>query len=70
MITRLFRGTVAFALASIALAGCSENSGEVAVTVYGEEFIEQGIPAEEMADGWAVTFDRFVVDVEDVKIAD
>lgn len=55
----------------IGLAGCgdeADGAGEVRVTVYGEDFIEQGIPADEMADGWAVTFDRFVVSVEDVVI--
>ena len=54
-------------------AGCSDNNdeapeGAVNATVYGEAFIEEGIPAEEMADGWAVTFESFVVDVEDIAV--
>ena len=50
------------------LAACTETTSEgtVDVTVYGEDFIEKGIPAEEMTDGWAVTFDRFVVTVDEV----
>lgn len=54
-----------------ASAGCSDDPtgrGDVTVTVYGEAFIEAGIPAEAMADGWAVTFDRFVVTVDDVVV--
>lgn len=67
-----------FALALLALTtltACGEDdadaeSGEgvVQVAVYGEDFIEQGIPASEMTDSWAVTFDRFVVTVEDVVV--
>lgn len=52
------------------LTACGDEAGEgdVTVTVYGEDFIEQGIPAEEMADGWSVTFDRFVVKVDEVIV--
>ena len=62
------------ALLLCGLAACSQaseaNEEEVAVTVYGEEFIEEGIPSSEMADGWSVTFDTFLVTVKDVTIAD
>lgn len=45
-------------------AGCggddvTDLTGTVDVAIYGESFIEDGIPAAEMSDGWAVTFDRF-----------
>lgn len=40
--------------------------GELSIAVYGEDFIEVGIPAGEMVDGWAVTFDRFDVDIGEV----
>lgn len=50
--------------------GCGAGEGTVNVTAYGETFIEQGIAADDTADGWAVTFDRFVVDVRDVVVAD
>lgn len=58
-------------LAALALAGCGgdEGEGKVRVTAYGEAFIEQGIPADEMADGWAVQFDRFEVHIQDVSVA-
>ena len=46
----------------------ADGQGDVTVTVYGEDFIELGIPADEMADGWSVSFDRFVVNVDDVVV--
>ena len=44
------------------------EQGEVAVTAYGESVIEEGIPAEEVGDGWAVSFERFVVTVDSVVV--
>ena len=32
------------------------EEGELNVYVYGEEFVEQGIPSEAMIDGWSVNF--------------
>ena len=50
-------------------AGCGEAApGTVEVDVYGEDFIEEGIPAEEFADGWAVTFDTFLVTIGEVAV--
>jgi len=67
----------AFALALVAvasLAGCSSSSAEgegaVAFTAWGEEYIEEGIPASAFEDGWAVTYDRFLVAIHDVAIGD
>jgi len=55
---------------AVGLSACGDDAGEgdVTVTVYGEDFIELGIPADEMADGWSVTFDRFVVSVDEVIV--
>jgi len=70
---------VAFAvLALLALApvpACSSSSssdgqGAVAFSVWGEEFIEQEIPAAEFADGFSVRFDKFLVAVADVSVAE
>ena len=41
----------------------NQETGELNLTIYGEPFIEEGIPAEEMSDGWAVSFERFEVRV-------
>jgi hypothetical protein len=56
-----------FAIAA-AIAGCSAP-GTLEVRVYGEEFIEQGIPADEFVDQWAVTFRRFLLGLGDVSAA-
>lgn len=58
-----------YCLAGAGLSACSSGGeGMVEVRVYGEEFIEEGIPAEDLADGWEITFSRFEVTVTDVTI--
>lgn len=47
----------------------NDGQGTVTVTAYGESFIEDGIPASEMADGWAVEFERFEVNITEVNVA-
>jgi hypothetical protein len=42
---------------------CSDQPGTIASTVYGEEFIEEGIPADAFGDGWSVSFDKFLVSI-------
>lgn len=51
------------------LGACGEGEGTVRVTAYGESFIEDGIPASAMDDGWAVAFERFEVVTRDVRVA-
>lgn len=62
--------TTLVAAAPLSLAACddgdADDGGTLRVTIYGEPFIEEGIPAEEMVDGWAVTFDSFEVVVSQV----
>lgn len=63
----------ALAVAPTLLAACGDDPagrGDVAVTVYGEDFIELGIPASEVEDGWSVTFDSFDITVSDIQVAD
>lgn len=53
-----------------ALVACgTDGEGTVTVTAYGESFIEDGIPASEVGDGWSVSFSRFDVSIEDVTVA-
>jgi hypothetical protein len=50
--------------------GCGEPApGQLAVGIYGEDFIERGIPASAFHDGWAVTFESFLVGISDVTAA-
>lgn len=51
------------------LGACGDGEGTVRVTAYGESFIEDGISASEMDDGWAVAFERFEVSIRDVRVA-
>ncbi|MEM9492120.1 MAG: hypothetical protein AAGC55_23435 [Myxococcota bacterium] len=60
-------GAIALLLGT-ALGGCGADDGEalpgtLSLTIYGEEFLEDKIPAEEFNDGWEVTFSRFLVSV-------
>ncbi len=57
-------------LVTALFAGCGDDplaAGQFEASVYGEEFIEEGIPADVFADGWSVTFDRFLVSVGGVR---
>ncbi len=59
-----------FALLFPLLSACGgDGEGTVIVTAYGESFIEDGIPASEMDDGWAVAFSLFDVSLEEVTVA-
>jgi hypothetical protein len=55
--------------ASFACVG-DPGRGVVEFRIWGEDFIEEGIPADEFADGWAVEFDRFEVQIRDISIAE
>jgi len=50
------------------LSGCASASGSVTAVAYGEEFIEEGIPADSVDDGWAIHFDRYAVTISAVTI--
>lgn len=61
------------AVLPVPLAACGDDghdhdhaAGTLAVSIYGEDFIEVGVPAEAMSDGWAVTFDAFDVTIAGV----
>lgn len=56
-------------LLSSCVADTGEGGGALTVAIYGEAFIEEGIPASE-TDGWAVTFERFDVVMPRVSVAD
>jgi len=53
------------------LPACDDTSdadpGMLRVTMYGEEFIEDRVPADEMVDGWEVVFSKFLVAAQDIK---
>lgn len=55
-----------FSLVLLAAACGGESNGTITATVYGEAFIEEGIPADAFVDGWSVAFDRFYVSIGNV----
>lgn len=61
----------AVAILAASAIGCTANggSGDVAVTIWGEEYIEQGIPSEAFEDGWSARFDKFIVAVSGVRLS-
>ena len=65
------------AIGLLAAAGCGDDagSGSVQVTTYGEDFIEQQIPAatsggEGIVDGYTVTYSKFLVAMSGLTVAD
>ena len=79
MTTKTTRGTIATGLLVGAIA-CSadeaDGKGTITFTTWGEEFIEQAIPAVDadgtvvVEDGWTITFDKFLVVIADVSVAE
>lgn len=65
------RTTVASLALAITATACSEDGdGTLHTRIYGEAFVEEGIPASVFDDGWAMTFTRFIVVIEDVAADD
>ena len=61
-------------LAAALLAGCGAEEpagrGDVAITTWGEGYIEEEIPASDFEDGWSIKFSKFLVVLGGVRIAD
>jgi hypothetical protein len=49
------------------MPACDEGQGVLRVAIYGEDYVEVGIPAAD-TDGWAITFDEFLVHVSAVEV--
>ncbi|GMV44492.1 MAG: hypothetical protein AMXMBFR64_62080 [Myxococcales bacterium] len=68
-------GTTAVTLAAaLSLSACEADSadmgtGELAVTIWGEGFVEEGLTAADFHDVWAVTFSRYLVAYRDIAIS-
>ncbi len=57
----------------LALAACDssdEGSGTLKVELWGEDYIEDGIPSDEFVDGWAIDYDRFLVNLGQLTVAE
>lgn len=58
--------------ASTLFACSSEETGTATFTTWGEEYIEEGIPAGDggFVDGWSVKYQKFLVAFANIKVAD
>ncbi len=58
--------------ASTLIACSSDETGTATITTWGEEYIEEGIPAGEegFVDGWSIKYDKFLVAFAGIEVAD
>jgi hypothetical protein len=64
---------LALLLAACTLGACTSNeTGTASFTTWGEEYIEEGIPAGEdgFVDGWSIKYDKFLVAFAHIQVAD
>lgn len=64
------RHTITFAFAMAAACSSDSEKGNVSFTTWGEEYIEDEIPAADVADGWVIRYNKFLVNIGPVKVAD
>lgn len=56
---------------SLCFAACSTARDEaLEVRVYGEEYIEEGLPTDIFSDGWSLRYEKFLVNVGSVAVAE
>ncbi|MET0594666.1 MAG: hypothetical protein ABW133_18340 [Polyangiaceae bacterium] len=56
-----------------AIAGCGdadEGMGNVSFSTWGEEYIEQEIPAADVEDAWTIHYEKFLVNLGHIVLAD
>jgi hypothetical protein len=59
---------------ALSLAGCGDQegggAGTLTLTTWGEDYIEQGIPATEVEEGAAINFSKFLIALSELRVAD
>lgn len=60
--------SITLTLCTLLISSCGDDEGvgTYEIRIFGEEFIEDEIPAEE-TDGWTITFSKFLVVVSDIS---
>lgn len=48
----------------------SGGEGTLSFTTWGEEYIEDQIPSDEFVDGWSVEYEKFLVNIQNIQVAD
>lgn len=59
--------TLLAALGLLTAACADPGQATLRITAYGEEYVERGIPADALSDGWSVEFHRFLVAIAEVE---
>jgi len=64
-----------YVLGAAVLCACGGGSGTVLFSTWGEDYIEKGIPVDSadevgFVDGWDVKYDRFLVTIKEITVAD
>lgn len=57
-----------FASVVVACSSSDDGEGTATFTTYGEDYIEQEIPAADVEDGWSVKYERFLITISDVSV--
>lgn len=61
------RSVGALACAAVWSCACGGSEEPYEVTIYGEEFIEDQIASDDVADGWTIEFDAFLIAVSEIE---
>jgi hypothetical protein len=65
---RLAGATLLLLLTFLLTMGCGAGEGSLKVTVWGEDFVEKKIPADEVKDGWTIEFKKLLVVFGNVQL--
>jgi hypothetical protein len=71
-LTMSHRASIFFLLAALTLTACGGDDvedGTLEIRIYGEEFAEDGIPADVFGDGWEMRFDKVLISVGEAHAA-
>lgn len=66
----ILAATAALALLAACSSDDTDGKGTATFTSWGEEYIERQIPSSVFEDGWSVHFNKFLVVVGGIKVAD
>jgi hypothetical protein len=65
----MFRSAFVLVLLGLAVACDTGRNEALEVRVYGEAYIEEGLPADIFVDGWSLRYEKFLVSVGGVAVA-
>jgi hypothetical protein len=57
-------------LPALATVACTDEPGALTITTWGEDYIEQELPADAFEDGWRVKYTKFLITFSAIRMAD